>query len=68
MNFNPLTSKTIIGAVVVAIGMVAESGVLGQENKELIRSIATLVEAVGGVLFAYGVRHAIAKASQGIAQ
>jgi hypothetical protein len=68
MKFNPLTSKTIFGAVVVAIGIIGDSGVLGKDNAPLVHAIASLVEAIGGVVFAWGMRHAIAKAAEGISQ
>ena len=67
MKINPLTSKTIIGAILAALGFLAGSPEFGS-HKEIIQQVATLLEAVGGVLFAWGVRHAIAKSADGIVQ
>jgi cation transport ATPase len=68
VQFNPMTSKTVIGAIIVAIGIIADSGIFGQENTAFIHSLGTLLTAIGTVVTAWGVRHAVAKAAQGVVQ
>lgn len=58
INGVSIASKTVIGAFVAAIGYLSQPEVLAM----LPKKYADIVLAVGGVLTAIGLRHAVAKA------
>lgn len=53
--------KSITGAVVAAVGYLAQPDVLAV----LPHKVASVITAAGGVLAVFGVRHAIDKAARG---
>jgi hypothetical protein len=63
-KINPLVSKTVWGAILWVIGFLTQPGVLSA----LPEKVAAVIQAVGIVLGAIGVRHAIAKAAIGVVQ
>lgn len=60
-----LTSKTVIGAIVAALGhLIGQPELAGYED--VLQAVSALLEAIGAVIFALGVRHATAKSAEGI--
>lgn len=53
--------KTILGALIAALGWIGQSGVLGAEYTPLLHSISELLVAIGGVIAAVGIWHGQAK-------
>lgn len=67
VKINMMRSKTVIGAIIIALAHILRSGEFAEFNDGLQFALAVL-EGFGVVLAGYGARHAIAKASQGVAQ
>lgn len=60
---NLLKTKTVIGAILAAIGYLLGSGDF-VTHTDILETVSTILEAAGGVLFAIGTRHAQAKTEQ----
>lgn len=63
-KINPFTSKTVLGAVLWAVGFLLQPEVLAA----LPEKWSALLQALGGVLTAFGIRSAIGKAAVGRVQ
>jgi hypothetical protein len=53
--------KSILGAIITAVGYVLRPEVLNV----LPEKVGAIVSAIGGILTVLGIRHAIAKSTQG---